>query len=168
MGADKLWDCHKVRQHIANLLTSRSWMMYADKPRRVLDMLRSLPANIRADIQAAQAASGTVPDLGSADLWLSITEHPFKANDVRRLASEAGTGSLDKVLALHFAAGTYDTDCTVMRELLQMSAGVNHKDLDGNTPLHIAASGGYSDKVELLLESGAVACMKNNAGKTAK
>jgi hypothetical protein len=135
---------------------------------KILNALRSLPESAQADIQAAQIASGTIPDLKSADLWLSVTKDPFEADNVRRLSSAAGTGSLDKIKAVHFAVANYKIACGVIGELLNMAANVNNMDTDGNTPLHIAASMGYADKIELLLENGALACTKNKSGQTAK
>ena len=52
------------------------------------------------------------------------------------------------------------------QELLNKQAALDHVNNAGNTPLHIASSYGNVSVVELLLNSGAKVCIRNNQGQT--
>ncbi|MGB4545415.1 MAG: ankyrin repeat domain-containing protein, partial [Smithellaceae bacterium] len=52
-------------------------------------------------------------------------------------------------------------------ELIRSGAAVNITDLDGNTPLHLAARSSPDRVIRLLIKKGASPYLKNNEGKTA-
>jgi len=68
--------------------------------------------------------------------------------------------------ALHVACAYYSCAdiCTL---LIAHGANVNAKTIDGSTPLMLAAANAKKDVVELLLNKGAIAAQKDNAGNTA-
>ncbi len=49
--------------------------------------------------------------------------------------------------------------------LLKEGAVIDQKDNEGNTPLHLAAERGHGRTVRLLLDNGANATIRNNAGE---
>lgn len=76
----------------------------------------------------------------------------------------------DKMTPLHYAAKQGKTD--VVAYLLEKKADINPKDIDGDTPLILAArwgNGSSKDVVELLIKSGKITDINqaNNAGETA-
>ena len=54
-----------------------------------------------------------------------------------------------------------------VERFIRAGVGVNEKDNFGTTPIHLAAWGGYTDLVKLLLENGAEET-KDDQGLTAK
>ena len=47
-------------------------------------------------------------------------------------------------------------------------SNIDDKNNKGNTPIHLAASWGYTETVKLLLENGGDPYITNNAGETAR
>lgn len=74
--------------------------------------------------------------------------------------------ALNKDLKLHEAIMKPGAD-QYIQELLSQGAQVNSSDIDGESPLHIAAIIGYDERVQLLLEKGASIKGVNNNGETA-
>ena len=69
---------------------------------------------------------------------------------------------------LHWALGGHNFEGgSVLRLMLEHSAGINLKNQIGRTPLHYASVNGVLEFVRLLLEHGADVEVKDNAGKTA-
>ena len=62
--------------------------------------------------------------------------------------------------SLHYAIET-GQEAVVVEELLKPDVGVNRKNEEGNTPLHIAAQRGYLKIVEMLLSHGARASIES-------
>ena len=56
---------------------------------------------------------------------------------------------------------------SVLRLLLEHGAGINVRELNGTTPLHVASKFGNLEAMHVLLEHGADVEVKNNGGETA-
>jgi ankyrin repeat protein len=63
-----------------------------------------------------------------------------------------------------FVAADYGSEH--IEYLLEKGAKINHKDIDGNTPLHLAVRSSRIDAVKALVENGADVHAKNNKGHT--
>lgn len=77
---------------------------------------------------------------------------------------QAKTSGEDAAAALSKAVGR--GEMSLVRRLLDMGVDPNAT-VEGRTPLMVAAEHGYTDMVQLLLERGADANAKNEAGQTA-
>lgn len=69
---------------------------------------------------------------------------------VSNIEKTAGYDGDSKTSALHHAVQFKNTD--LIRELLKYNADVNWQDIEGNTPLHLAASTDYAEGIDILMQ----------------
>lgn len=69
--------------------------------------------------------------------------------------------------ALHFAVDECHDSTLIQRLCRAMKQHVNDQDVEGNTPLHLAAYRNKGDFVEILIENGALLDVANHRGETA-
>ena len=74
--------------------------------------------------------------------------------------------SAGKRTPLHQAADGDDRKKPIVELLLNSGAEVNAQDVDGNTPLHVAAANNGLGIVKVLIQRGANLHAKNKAGKS--
>ena len=79
----------------------------------------------------------------------------------------AGVDEAKHYTALHFAiAHRAAPPEDILRKLLQLGSDVNAKNVNGATPLHLAALWNHMPAARLFIEAGAVLFAKNNAEQT--
>uniref|UniRef100_A0A1I8HF77 ANK_REP_REGION domain-containing protein n=1 Tax=Macrostomum lignano TaxID=282301 RepID=A0A1I8HF77_9PLAT len=104
---------------------------------------------------------------GRLPILKRLLQHSTEKNEKAR-GSQAGKMLLlelrdnDGSTALHHATQNRQ----ILAHLLEAGANANAKRNDGNTPLHIAASLGYQDVVEILLSNGANPCALDKKKRT--
>ncbi|GKV48531.1 hypothetical protein SLEP1_g55338 [Rubroshorea leprosula] len=80
------------------------------------------------------------------------------------LTERNDSGEIDPSFRLMYMAN--EGDLEGIKELVQLGADVNFKDIDGRTPLHVAACQGRTDVVQLLLDCGAEVDPRDRWGST--
>jgi ankyrin repeat protein len=129
-------------------------------------------ARVREIVERDRAQANTVASDGYSALGLAAF---FKRREVVRYLLEEGAdprsaSRLGGFTPLHSAVATDAgaVDVEIVRMLLDKGAGPNAKSQSGSTPLHTVGFTGDHASLDLLLEHGADASIKNNDGKTAR
>lgn len=121
-------------------------------------LLILMPASMAlADAMEHRADLDWAITMGDTDTALNLLwSYPVLANAVVNPST--------KSFPLHECAARNEID--VLKKLLTMKVSLDVTDMNGDTPLHRAASNGHRKAVTLLIEAGAKTGMQNNAGKT--
>ncbi len=101
----------------------------------------------------------------NGDTALMIAAYSANKSAVEALLAKGATVNQDGWTALHYAAAVGDNDSVKM--LLAKSAALDAASPNKTTPLMMAARGGHIYTVKALLDAGADASVKNDAGMTA-
>lgn len=95
-------------------------------------------------------------DFDSKEATSFLIEHGASLNDKRRYYKDT---------ALHLSC--FDDGMTdIVRKLCKAGADVSIKDVNGDTPLHIAAKMGFPEIIKILIKYGANISEENNKGMT--
>ncbi|XP_024376188.1 BTB/POZ domain and ankyrin repeat-containing protein COCH isoform X2 [Physcomitrium patens] len=121
-------------------------------------LLKYLPGDLVQELQSIRQKTGYNSDTtasGSATLEQKIKrmQKALDSSDVELVKLMVmGEGlNLDEVFGLHYAVSSCSRK--VVKNLLELgAANVNLQDLDGRTPLHIAAQLGDPEKIAMLLD----------------
>lgn len=102
-------------------------------------------------------------DAGNTALCLAALHgHARVVNALLRLAADVNVQNQNHLTPLLWGADFPE----VVRALLAAGADANHRQPDGTTPLHIAASQGAHESIRLLLDCGADPGLKDEEGLT--
>ncbi|XP_028078976.1 potassium channel KOR1-like [Camellia sinensis] len=75
-------------------------------------------------------------------------------------------GKHESELAMRLNCAAYDGDLHRLKRLIGAGADPNRTDYDGRSPLHVAASKGYEEITEFLIQKGVVINITDNFGNT--
>lgn len=101
----------------------------------------------------------------NGDTALMIAAYTANKPAVEALLAKDATVNQDGWTALHYAAAIGDND--IVKLLLDKSAALDAPSPNKTTPIMMAARGGHIYTVKALLDAGADASLKNDAGMTA-
>lgn len=124
------------------------------------DAVKSLPVLLgapRIDIEA-RAPNG--------DTALMVAAYRKDAKTVATLLERGAEPNRPGWTALHYAAASGNLD--IVRMLLEKSAYIDAESPNHTTPLMMAAGGGQTAVMQLLIEEGADQTVRNDAGMTAR
>lgn len=85
-------------------------------------------------------------------------------NSLKDLIEAVNTGDFQHVIDNVFHAAVFGGSERIVKYLLERGALINSKEINGRTPLHLAASRGFLDLTKFLLERGANAQAKDSTG----
>lgn len=88
-------------------------------------------------------------------------------NSLKDLIEAVNTRDFQQVLDNVFHAAVFGGSERIVKYLLERGALINSKEINGRTPLHLAASRGFLDLTKFLLERGANAQAKDSTGSGA-
>ncbi len=102
---------------------------------------------------------------GNGDTALMIAAYKADREAVRALLAKGAAVNKDGWTPLHYAAASGDNE--IVQMLMDKDANLDALSPNRTTPMMMAARGGHILAVKLLLDAGADATLKNDAGMTA-
>ncbi len=141
---------------------------------------KTLPKNLDALLDAASESNDYAPvyailEKCLPDARFGYHKEPLLMNgkctlELAQWAIERGTdinaGNIQDRTALHESAGSRFGQVLTPTQLIELGANIHAKSCDGRTPLFSAANGKNLASVKVLLEHGADAVAKSDAGDT--
>ncbi|CAI5720487.1 unnamed protein product [Hyaloperonospora brassicae] len=161
------WACASGRLNVAEFLLTRARASLDVQDDAGWTPLMSAASAGHAEIVGLLLSSGASAELGNVNGQIPLHYHRGRREIAELLLDYTAdvnhadtTGSTPLMRALGGKPSL-----AIIAQLVEHGAKVDGRDVDGNTPLHLAISEGHEDIARYLLEHGADPSAKNNEGK---